>query len=80
MMPSYPLDILTLYPLLGESIGGMMPSYPLDILTLYPLLGESIGGMMACHAARVCGADLLVCDRTFCSLDAVAARLLGVLK
>ena len=39
--------------------------------------GESIGGMMACHVARVCGADLLICDRTFCSLDAVAARLLG---
>ena len=34
---------------------------------------------MACHAARVCGADadLLVCDRTFCSLDAVAERLMG---
>jgi len=33
--------------------------------------------MMACHVSRVCGADLLVCDRTFCSLDAVAERLLG---
>ena len=39
--------------------------------------GESIGGMMACHAAKVCGVDMLVCDRTFCSLDAVAERLLG---
>lgn len=39
--------------------------------------GESIGGMMACHAASVCNVDLLICDRTFCSLDAVAERLLG---
>lgn len=41
------------------------------------LHGESIGGMMACHAANICGADLLICDRTFCSLDAVAERLMG---
>ena len=41
------------------------------------LHGESIGGMMACHGAKVCGTDLLICDRTFCSLDAVAERLLG---
>ena len=39
--------------------------------------GESIGGMMGCHAAKVCEVDLLICDRTFCSLDAVAERLLG---
>lgn len=39
--------------------------------------GESIGGMMACHAVSRCGADVLVCDRTFSSLDAVAERLLG---
>ena len=41
--------------------------------------GESIGGMSACHVAALTPSlvDLLVCDRTFASLDAVAARLLG---
>jgi hypothetical protein len=39
--------------------------------------GESIGGMTASHIARHCGADMLVCDRTFASLDSTAARLLG---
>jgi hypothetical protein len=39
--------------------------------------GESIGGMVACHVVRTCGADLLICDRTFASLDSVASRLLG---
>lgn len=32
---------------------------------------------MACHVAHVENADMLICDRTFASLDAVAARLLG---
>ena len=44
------------------------------------LHGESIGGLSACHVARRLGlgqVDLLICDRTFASLDAVAARLLG---
>ncbi|KAJ1428563.1 Alpha/Beta hydrolase protein, partial [Ochromonadaceae sp. CCMP2298] len=39
--------------------------------------GESIGGMIACHLARSYPVDALVCDRTFASLDATAARLLG---
>jgi pimeloyl-ACP methyl ester carboxylesterase len=39
--------------------------------------GESIGGMIACHVAKVYPVDALVCDRTFASLDATAARLLG---
>lgn len=41
------------------------------------LHGESIGGMAAAHAARVCGCELLVCDRTFTSLDALAERIFG---
>jgi pimeloyl-ACP methyl ester carboxylesterase len=39
--------------------------------------GESIGGMVACYVAKVCQTQLLVCDRTFCSLDAVASRMMG---
>ena len=42
--------------------------------------GESIGGMVAAHvAARLADRerDLLVCDRTFASLDATAGRLMG---
>lgn len=40
--------------------------------------GESIGGVVACHVARHCeGVELLVADRTFCTLDAVADRLMG---
>ena len=38
------------------------------------------GGLIACHVAKTEGADLLVCDRTFASLDAVAARLLGQVR
>ena len=39
--------------------------------------GESIGGMAACHVARYCeGVQLLVADRTFASLAAVADRLM----
>lgn len=40
------------------------------------LHGESIGGMVATHLARNYPVDALVCDRTFCSLDATAARLM----
>jgi hypothetical protein len=40
------------------------------------LHGESIGGMVACHLARHRPVDALVCDRTFASLDATAARLM----
>lgn len=39
--------------------------------------GESLGGMVACHLARKYKIDLLVCDRTFASLDGVANRMLG---
>ena len=39
--------------------------------------GESIGGMVACHIARTCDVNMLVCDRTLTSLDSVAGRLLG---
>eukprot|EP00804_Cyclotella_cryptica_P024408 CCRYP_015867-RA/>CCRYP_015867-RA protein AED:0.16 eAED:0.18 QI:0/0/0.2/1/0.5/0.2/5/343/1127 len=52
--------------------------------------GESIGGMAAAGAARVCSGmsfsktastrgavSLLICDRTFCNLEAVAQRLVG---
>eukprot|EP00598_Pedospumella_elongata_P005315 CAMPEP_0184979772 /NCGR_PEP_ID=MMETSP1098-20130426/9913_1 /TAXON_ID=89044 /ORGANISM="Spumella elongata, Strain CCAP 955/1" /LENGTH=960 /DNA_ID=CAMNT_0027503105 /DNA_START=470 /DNA_END=3352 /DNA_ORIENTATION=- len=39
--------------------------------------GESIGGMVACHLARTVPVDCLVCDRTFATLDATAARLMG---
>lgn len=42
--------------------------------------GQSLGGMVACHVASCSPAgavDLLVCDRTFASLDAVASRMLG---
>ena len=47
--------------------------------------GESIGGMAAASAARVLTAKtgpsrystLLICDRTFCNLEAVAQRLVG---
>ena len=39
--------------------------------------GESIGGLVACHIAKSCSVDALICDRTFSSLDATAARLLG---
>lgn len=39
--------------------------------------GESIGGMVACHVARHCeGVELLVADRTFSTLSAVADRLM----
>ncbi len=41
--------------------------------------GESIGGLAACFVARSCQVDLLVCDRTFASLDALATRLLGAM-
>lgn len=40
------------------------------------LHGESIGGMVACHVARHMPVDVLVCDRTFSTLDATAARLM----
>lgn len=41
--------------------------------------GESIGGMIACHIASVCTPPpaMLVADRTFASLEATAARLVG---
>jgi len=47
--------------------------------------GESIGGMAAAGASRVLteksnnnsGVSLLICDRTFCNLEAVAQRLIG---
>ncbi len=39
--------------------------------------GESIGGILATHLAAHCQADLLVADRTFANLEAVAARLLA---
>ena len=47
--------------------------------------GESIGGMAASGAARVLShlpaykdkVKLLICDRTFCNLEAVAQRLIG---
>eukprot|EP01036_Dinobryon_divergens_P033892 gene33892-43786_t len=39
--------------------------------------GESIGGMVACHIAKECNIDILICDRTFASLDAVAFRMMG---
>jgi hypothetical protein len=32
---------------------------------------------MACHLASKCGCELLVCDRTFASLDAIGERMLG---
>lgn len=34
-------------------------------------------GMVACHVAKECDVDMLICDRTFASLDAVACRMLG---
>lgn len=41
------------------------------------LHGESIGGMVAAHVARHCqGVELLIADRTFASLAAVANRLM----
>ena len=39
--------------------------------------GESMGGVAAAHMARHASIDLLVCDRTFYSISAVAERLLG---
>lgn len=39
--------------------------------------GESIGGMIACHIARHCNVEALICDRTFSSLDSAASRLMG---
>eukprot|EP01038_Epipyxis_sp_PR26KG_P013207 gene13207-17699_t len=39
--------------------------------------GGSIGGMIACHIASVCHPNLLICDRTFASLDSTAGRMLG---
>jgi len=39
--------------------------------------GESIGGMCAAHVAAHCPPELLICDRSFASLDAVAQRLMG---
>eukprot|EP00428_Durinskia_dybowskii_P077740 CAMPEP_0170356300 /NCGR_PEP_ID=MMETSP0117_2-20130122/1100_1 /TAXON_ID=400756 /ORGANISM="Durinskia baltica, Strain CSIRO CS-38" /LENGTH=996 /DNA_ID=CAMNT_0010610391 /DNA_START=441 /DNA_END=3431 /DNA_ORIENTATION=- len=39
--------------------------------------GESIGGMVASHVASTFPVDALICDRTFCTLDATAARLMG---
>lgn len=40
--------------------------------------GESIGGMVACHVAHQCqGVELLIADRTFCTLAAVADRLVA---
>ena len=39
--------------------------------------GESIGGLVASYIASTLPVDLLICDRTFASLDAVAGRLMG---
>ena len=39
--------------------------------------GESIGGMVASHLGANFRADFLVCDRTFASLDSLAARMMG---
>lgn len=47
--------------------------------------GESIGGMAAAGASKALteklnknsGISLLICDRTFCNLEAVAQRLIG---
>jgi len=41
--------------------------------------GESMGGLVATHVARHMpeAVDMLVCDRTFASLDAVGERLMG---
>jgi esterase/lipase len=39
--------------------------------------GESIGGILATHLASHCQVDLLVADRTFANLEAVAARLIA---
>ena len=33
--------------------------------------------MIACHIAKTYPVDALICDRTFSSLDATAARLMG---
>lgn len=39
--------------------------------------GESIGGMVACHLARNCAVNAVLCDRTFGSLDAAARRIMA---
>jgi hypothetical protein len=39
--------------------------------------GESIGGMAACYLAKHASIDLLIADRTFASLDAVAMRMMN---
>lgn len=48
--------------------------------TKFIVHGQSLGGMVACHVAAASPAgsvSLLVCDRTFASLDSVAGRMLG---
>ena len=36
-----------------------------------------LGGLSASYAGRFCDVGMVVCDRTFCSLDAAGSRLLG---
>ena len=69
---------LSLYVLWGAQKRSDYQALSSNCLT--PLLCSALlcsGGMIACHVAKLEGADFLVCDRTFASLDAVAARLLG---
>lgn len=62
-----------------KSDADLVMKYILDHYS-YPKIivhGESIGGMIGCHIAANHKVDLLVCDRTFASLDAVASRLMA---
>ena len=61
-------DIITIFNYLSEQLH----------IKKFIVHGESIGGMVACYLAKEKSnqIDLLICDRTFCSLDAVASRLI----
>ena len=70
-----------------KSDAAVVARYLVDVVGVDELIihGESIGGMAAAGAARALTAitgvpkvsALLICDRTFCNLEAVAQRLVG---
>lgn len=51
--------------------------YPYTIGSRILVHGESIGGIASCFASSSSIVSLLVCDRTFSSLDATATRIMG---
>ena len=59
----------------GESLGGMSACHIANIYTNKPMY--NIDGSISSSEREGVEVKLLVCDRTFASLDSVAARMLG---